>query len=663
MVKKSLLFVVFFIFSIFLVSNIAAEIQISPSKSLYNLGDNLGFTITLGAHTEDYLDITLVCNGNEQDIYHNVPDTKTSVITRKLIESYMGNLFGDCFLSARYGEDSGKSSNFKISDIILINVETDKNEYNVSEIISIKGTALKENGIAPESSFIEASFNGISTSDIVQNGEFNLKISTSQTMHAGTYPLVIKVYDKDEKRNIMNSGEKILDRILVQKPSKINIAISNQNIAPSENLSYIVSLYDFAGDLMNEEVTINVRNSMNNSVYSKSLIANQNLVLNLPNSFVPGKATITVQKGNIIENKDFYVSELKKVSSAVNNSTLILINEGNVNYNEEINILIGNETLKKQLSLAVGKSKTFELSGPTGTYDLNVTDNSGEIYSGSVSLTGRAIDAKEIRQNINLFFRYPLVWFFILFIVFFAIILTYKNSPSHNSYSYPAEAKIKKQGKIVLSSKVIRTQSQTGELNLTSGGKIKKAEQVLVTTGHKQESVIVYFKIKNKLPKEAEQNLVKILETASKFNGIPYRDGYSYGLIFSPLVTRSFKNEKDAVNAAMVIDSELKEANRKFKDKIEYGIGINSGEVINKVEGVVLQFTNIGKTIPLVKKIAEISNQEVLISENVHRKTEEVKVEKASQDNSDIPYFRVKRVIDSEYHKKFIEGFLRRNNN
>jgi hypothetical protein len=661
MVKKSVLFVILFVFSIFLLSNISAQIQLSSLKPLYNLGDNLEFTITLGDHTEDYLDVTLICDGNEQNIYHNVPDTKTSTITRKLVGGYIGELSGDCFLFAKYGEDSGKSSNFKISDKIIVDFETDKEEYNASEIISLKGKALKENGLVPDSAFIEASFNGVFASDIIKNGEFSLKLSTLQTMHGGTYPLIVKVYDKDEKRNIMNSGEIAQNKRIVQEPGRIEIAINNQNIAPSENLSYIVNLYDFAGDKMDEEVLISVKDSMNNSVYSESLIANQNLILTLIKSFAPGKAVITVQKDGINGHKEFYVSESKKISSEVRNSTLIVSNEGNVDYNEEISIVIGNETIKNLVSLGVGESKILELSAPEGNYEVDVQDSSGKVYSGNVFLTGKVIDAKEIRQNLNLFFRYPLVWLFILFIVFFAIILTYKNSPSHTSYSYPAEVNIKKPGKIILSSKIIRMQPRSEELNLGSG-KIKKAEQVLVTTGHKQESVIVYFKIKNKLSKEAGGNLVKILESASKFNGIPYKDGYSYGIIFSPIVTKSFQNEKAAVNAAIAIDSQLKDANRKFKDKIEYGIGINSGEVVTKVEGVTLQFTNMGKTVPTAKKIAEISNQEVLISEQVHRKTEEVKVEKASPDKSEIIYFKINRVIDSEYHKKFIEGFLRRNN-
>ena len=647
---------------IFLISNISAEIQISSSKALYSLGDELSLTIVLGVHTEDYLDVNLICSDQEQNIYHDVPATKTSTITRKLIESYIGSLSGDCYLSAVYGEDSGRSSNFKISNKIIVNFETDKTDYNVDEIISITGTASKENGVAPESAFVEASFNGVSASDIVKNGEFNLKLSTSQTMHAGTYPVIIKVYDKDERRNIMNSGESSHDLNLVQRPNKIDIAITNQKITPAENLSYIVGLYDFAGDMMNEEVKLTIKDNNNETVYSKNVTVNQNLIFTPEVTLAPGKATIIAEKGEIILEKTFYVSELKIIRAEISNGTLIVTNEGNVDYNEEFSIIIGNDTITKQGPILVGESKTFELSAPTGTYDINVIDSSGGVYSGSVALTGQAIDAKEINNHINLFFRYPLVWAFILFIVFFAITLTYKNSSNQASYSYPAEIEKKRSGKIILKQKFMKTEGSSEELNL-GPGKIKKAEQVLVTTGHKQESVIVYFKIKNKISKLAEQNLVKILETASKFNGIPYRDGYSYGLIFSPVVSKSFKNEKDAVSAAIAIDSEIKDANKKFKDKIEYGIGINSGEVISKVEGVVLQFTNLGKTIPTAKKIAEISNQEVLISETVHRKTEEVKVEKASPNNSEIMYFKINRVIDSEYHKKFIDGFLRRNTN
>ena len=41
----------------------------------------------------------------------------------------------------------------------------------------------------------------------------------------------------------------------------------------------------------------------------------------------------------------------------------------------------------------------------------------------------------------------------------------------------------------------------------------------------------------------------------------------------------------------------MKEHNKKFSDKIDFGIGINSGEIINKMEDGKLKFTALGNFI------------------------------------------------------------------
>ena len=92
---------------------------------------------------------------------------------------------------------------------------------------------------------------------------------------------------------------------------------------------------------------------------------------------------------------------------------------------------------------------------------------------------------------------------------------------------------------------------------------------------------------------------------------------------------------------------------------IEYGIGVNSGELINKINGKILQFTNMGKTITTAKRIAEVSNKEVILSKEIHEKTPSVKADKFATGSMDL--FTVKSIVNSEDSKKFIQEFLRRN--
>ena len=143
--------------------------------------------------------------------------------------------------------------------------------------------------------------------------------------------------------------------------------------------------------------------------------------------------------------------------------------------------------------------------------------------------------------------------------------------------------------------------------------------------------------------------------------GVSYTSGDYVILLFTPLMTRNNKNEETAIKVALDIDGFLKEHNRKFRnDIINYGIGVNSGEIINKMAGKVLQFAVINKTINHAKRIAEVSNQEALLSREIHEKTaNSIKADRFTAGSMDL--FIVKRIVDKEKSEKFIQGFLRRN--
>lgn len=82
--------------------------------------------------------------------------------------------------------------------------------------------------------------------------------------------------------------------------------------------------------------------------------------------------------------------------------------------------------------------------------------------------------------------------------------------------------------------------------------------------------------------------------------------------------------------------------------------------MINKIENGKLKFTSLGNTLNLAKKIAEISNNEVLLSSEIHEKTmSEISADK--KEMSGISVFKIKKVrqIDTD-NKKFIEDFLKR---
>ncbi len=186
-----------------------------------------------------------------------------------------------------------------------------------------------------------------------------------------------------------------------------------------------------------------------------------------------------------------------------------------------------------------------------------------------------------------------------------------------------------------------------------------QAEQVLVTDGQKSRAAVIALKIKNTINKFSKENLEKSIEHVYEKKGAVYEHGNFIFVIFSPIITKTFRNEIDATKSAEKIAEGLKEHNRKFSEKIEYGISVNSGEIINKIENKKLKFTSLGTLTIAAKKLAELSNGEVLLTKEAYEKAmTEVKADKSIINGTEV--YIVKKVADYDRNKKFINDFLKR---
>jgi len=186
-----------------------------------------------------------------------------------------------------------------------------------------------------------------------------------------------------------------------------------------------------------------------------------------------------------------------------------------------------------------------------------------------------------------------------------------------------------------------------------------KAEQGLVDTGNRAKATVLALKIKNKINHEAEKFLEQKMEHLYQKKGAVYRqEGFIFA-VFTQSMTKMENNEVRASNAAEKIASELKEYNRKFREKIEWGIGINSGEIICSLQGQKLQFTALGSTIVAAKKLADLADKKIMLTSSAFAKASaEIKAEK--QIINGVEYYTIKQIMDLEKNKKFIDDFMKR---
>jgi class 3 adenylate cyclase len=85
---------------------------------------------------------------------------------------------------------------------------------------------------------------------------------------------------------------------------------------------------------------------------------------------------------------------------------------------------------------------------------------------------------------------------------------------------------------------------------------------------------------------------------------------------------------------------------RYFKQRVDYGIGINKGSIVAKPEGRnLLEFSSLGNFANITKKIALISKEEILVGESVKDKLmKDVKFEKHNKDS--LNYYSISEVKD-----------------
>lgn len=660
---KKIGFVYIFLILISVISLTSAEVLISQPKALYNFGDELNLEIKLTESKPGYLDVNLVCPNSELNLYHNVPESQTISLKRKLLPIYIAGSMGDCYLSSLYGEEVGRSQNFKISQKIEISLDLTQVNYNIGETFKIKGKAYKENGGLVGQffeGFVELRLNdNTSSTNVVKDSQFNAEFSFPSITHAGTYSLPIKVYEKSGG-DIINIGETFLEVIVIQRLAKLQIELSNQSITPGEELEIIPSLYDFAGDLMEGQVLMKIEDSQASALQEGFVNANQNFVLQTETKTSPGYAKILIQKENLTSEKSFEILKLEKINAKIENQTLIINNIGNVPYSGIIEIQIGSEKVLKEVELGLGEEKEFFLSAPDGDYDILIKDETPILAMIGVPITGQVISVSEINDKINsLVYKYPFVWIFIILIfAFFAYSWLRKLQKTRRIGMLKSEPKkeVNKKGGV----EIVNHEEIMDKITL---GEIRKAEQVITLHGQKNNVSVIAIKIKNELAGISRTSLTKSLEYAYKAKAVSFISGNNVLLIFSPLITRSLNNEERAVRCAMNIERALREHNKRFKDKIIFGIGVHIGELLNKVEDNILKFATLGKTITIARRIAEVSSEEVLLSKEIHNKTmNNIKAEKNSARGLEgLETFKIKRIVNTEASKKFIDEFLRRN--
>lgn len=683
------------VLAILLTTTVSAGIYFSQPEEYYNLGDVIKNNITIEPPEQGFLTLTLNCDSNSIQISPTSNKDGRVSIEFPLTTAWIENITGECYFLAKYPNGvNGKSRTFQISKRIDVILSTESLFAKPGEEIIIKGYAKRLNGIGVNGEVeitipllklineketetnettnqteetnqtetqqetteeVETSIdNGIFYGQI-KDGEFTVTFNLPNKIPAGDYRIDTLAYEEQNGERT-SEGVATANLKIFQIPTTIDIALSKQNIDPGETLDFKPMLRDQTEIPILEDISVVIINEDSKRIFERILPSEETVNYKIPTNQSAGYYDIIASSNELIITKKFYINEKAMISFVLENGTLIVTNIGNIPYKKDIQVELNGKPFVKKVDLGIGESSEFKLTGSNQDYDIKISDGETELEQQGVALTGHAIGVKESGSAISLSAK-PIIWIFFILILGAGLLFLLRNIIKRKSFAYPFKNKDNSNNYKTLENKEQRP--TRNEKQITPLAPPNQAEQVLVLKGEKVRAAAVVLKIKNKISKFSKQSLERAIEPTYEKRGAVYEQGDYIFIIFSPLMTKTLKNEVIAAKAAQKIQAVLKEHNKKFKDKIEFGLSINSGDIINKVEDNKLKFTALGKIITSAKRLAESSNEQILVTKEAYeRGISEIKAEKRKTSNGDV--YELRAVIDSEKNQKFIKGFLDR---
>jgi len=655
---------------IFLISLASAEVVVlSQPKEIYNLGDTISVPIKITASepiNNRPFTMTLSCNGIPSQFYFEYITlsregeksiSPSGPLTKELIG---GRTTGTCVVKSLLGsEQPVLTDEFKISDLIHISLDFNQTEISPQEYAVIEGQATKENGETVQG-FVKITItaedgSSFELSDTVTNGYFDVNLSFPKETKAGSQLLTIEVYEIDIDGKITNKGSVNYNLYVKQVPTSLEIFFEEWEVQPGTNLQVKTILHDQTGEPIETTSIITIKNDKNEILEQKEISTGSFLEYPISYDVPPATWNIYAVSNKLTSEANFSIGKKESIDFILINGTITIINTGNVEYcNKSVLVKIGNESLNIDVCLDVGKSQDYLLTAPDGEYQVKVIKDGKEEISENVMLTGKAVDAKEISSRRG-FFGHPLMWIFVVaicgFVAFVFLKRGYRRTPRYSSAK-------KKDNPVMLNleSPVVKKGVLVDSKN--------KAEVSLSMKGDKQDVSMVCLKIKNFGEVEAHKGevkgtLQKIVDFAEDRKAVIYENQENIFIILAPAKTKTFSNERTAMIIGLRAKEILREHNKMFKQKINFGISVTSGTIIGKQEGSIFKFMTMGTLMGISKKTAAASNEDVLLNEKMRGKLgAEVKVDKQYQ--GDTPLYAVKEVKDREEHKTFLSAFVKR---
>jgi len=196
------------------------------------------------------------------------------------------------------------------------------------------------------------------------------------------------------------------------------------NKIKEDNFKFKIFLYDDENNFLEGNIEYVIENYYSDIIEKGNVDSGKEINFKLPKNPVQGPWKITAKYKNFESNQLFNVGDIEKADIKLEKDYLIIENIGNVPYDRNILIYIGQDHQTARMYLEVGQIKKIRLTAPEGVYTIRVDDGTEEnkLTFDNVALTGNVVGLERVVEG-NVFKRYPLISLFFGTIIITAIVI------------------------------------------------------------------------------------------------------------------------------------------------------------------------------------------------------------------------------------------------
>lgn len=365
-------------------------------------------TVYLRRDDSDYLITTLNTNGNFTYSY----DSKGNPAGNYSVDFFASDKFGNQYLF----KDALK---FRVSNLIIVTVSTEKVEYLPDSKIKISGTADAELKTSIEGAKVTISIDGFPFLTTVQNNKFVHEFTLKKNAKSGKHDITVEVVDA-----FGNKGSALSEFIVTPVATNLSAQINPSSLLPKESFEITPMLLDQGGAAMSKLSNVKVYNPSNVKVFESDVITGNSAKYSVPEFAAPGSYRVEVSSEGLAWKGMLQVDTQEELNYALEGGAVIVQNKGNILFKEVITIALSsdskNYTVKVKLALAPNESAKIDLSKevPAGNYTVSVSsrlasqdlgmasisDNRPLLKKGVSSVSGLAVSDVSGISIMNLFY-------------------------------------------------------------------------------------------------------------------------------------------------------------------------------------------------------------------------------------------------------------------